>query len=134
MYEQFDTIVYPKNTKISKSYWNTFVSTVTFAWLRKSKEKSKEDDVPENFMPLTHQEMSNYCLDHYLLKYKEILCCGHIPEGFDIYSLSVGISFIYNSLCIEKICPTSDPPSRLRITNAEVARSDFKEVRDVLCS
>lgn len=129
MYHKIDAIAYPKSTKISKSYWNTFLSTVTFGILGKSKEKSKENEDIESFSPLGHQEMMDYCLERYLLKYKEMLCSGCIPEGFDIHSVSKDICSVYNSLCVEKICPISDPLSWLRVHDVQVAHTDFKEVR-----
>lgn len=130
MYHQIDTIAYPKSTKISKSTWkDKILSTVTLGFFGKSKEKSKENQDAEHFSPLSHQEMINYCLERYLLQYKEMLCSGCIPEGFNIDLLSKDISFVYNSLRTVKICPTTDPLSRLNITDVNFARTDFKKVR-----
>ena len=103
---------------------------MTFGFYGKSKEKDKDlpKEIPENFTPPDLQAMSTSCLMYYLLEYKEMLCSGSFLEEFNMHTLASDISFIYNSLCVETICSTTDPLSRINPSNKQVSRAEFKEV------
>lgn len=115
-YHKFDSIAYPQNTSLSKSFLKNmkehaygFLSAVSGGFFGK-KEKDDQQEIPENFKPMNHQDMSVYCLEHYLLKYKEMLSTGSF-SGFDVHTLAVDIAFIYNSLIVEYISATGDSTS-----------------------
>lgn len=103
---------------------------MTFGFYRKSKDKGKDspEEIPENFTPPNLQEMSTSCLMYYLLEYKEMLCSGSFPEGFNIHTVASSIQFIYTSLCVETICSTSEPLTRINPSNKQVSRAEFKKV------
>ena len=134
IYHQYDTIAYPQNTKLSltKSSWkNVLLTTFTLGYYGNSKDKDKDGQnvAPENFIPLVSQAKKVYCLDQYLLKYKEMLCSGNIPEGVDIHLIASDISFICKSILVEKICPINVPLSNLRVYQSNVSPTDFQNVR-----
>lgn len=128
-YHKFDTIAYPQSTKISKSFWKSaaygVLSVVTLGHYGKSKDK--EDDTQDSFTPLNHQDMSNFCLQHYLLRYEKMLCSGSFPDGVDIHTVARQISFIYHSLSSEYISHTDDPNSHPQ--RKTVDQRAFKEVK-----
>jgi hypothetical protein len=72
--------------------------------------KSKDpEEIPENFTPLNHQEMSEFCLEYYLVGIKEMLCSGSFPDGYDINRIAMEISFIYESLSVERVSSINNP-------------------------
>lgn len=133
-YHKYDSIAYPKNTKISKSVLKNvkehaygFLSFVS-GYFGRSKEKEAVEEVPENFTPLSHQQMSEFCLECYLLRIKEMLCSGSFPDGQDINTIALEISFIYNSLSTECVSVTTDPMNRVRPQDKAIDSADFKKV------
>ena len=138
-YHKYDSIAYPKNTKISKSILKNvkehaydLLSFVSGGFFKRSKEKGAAEEIPENFTPLSHQEMSEFCLECYLLRIKEMLCSGSFPDGQDINTIALEISFIYNSLSIECVSVTTDPINRVKPQDKPVDGADFKKVSHVL--
>ena len=134
-YHKYDSIAYPQNTKISKSILKNvkehaygFLSFVSGGLLGKSKEKGDQEEIPENFTPLNHQEMSEFCLECYLLRMKEMLCSGSFPDGQDVNTIALEISFICNSIRVECLSLTSDPITRVWPKDRQVDGTIFKKV------
>lgn len=106
-YHKYDSIAYPRSTKISKSFLNIkehakgFISFVSVGLIY------EKEDFPEGFTPLNAQQMSELCLECYLLRIKEMLCSGSFPNGQDINKIALEISFICKSVCTEHIILTS---------------------------
>ena len=78
-----------------------FLSAVSGGFFRK-KEKDDQPEIPENFKPMSHQDMSIYSLECYLRKYKDMLSSGSL-SGLDVHTLAMDIAFIYSSLLVEYI-------------------------------
>jgi hypothetical protein len=134
-YHKYDSIAYPKNTKISKSFAKSvkehaygFLSLVSGGYFGRGKEKGEAEEIPEDFAPLSHQEMSEFCLECYLLRVKEMLCSGSFPDGQDINSVALEIAFIFNSLSTECVSFSSDPTTRVRPQHRQVDGTNFKTV------
>jgi hypothetical protein len=134
-YHKYDSIAYPENTKISKSFAKSvkehaygILSFVSRGYFGRGKEKGDAEEIPENFAPLNHQEMSEFCLEHYLLKIKQMLCSGSFPDGQDINSVALEISFIFNSLRTEYVSFSTDSSSRVKPQEKHVDGFDFKKV------
>ena len=104
------------------------LSLVSRGYLGRSKEKEAAEEIPESFTPLNHQEMSEFCLECYLLRMKEMLCSGSFPDGQDINAIASEISFIYNSLCVEYVSMATDPTNRLKPYDRLVDGAEFKKV------
>ena len=122
VYHKYDTIVYPKTTKVSPTLRERFTAALMF-WKRSSNDE-------EEFIPLDLLKMNVLCLNFYLEKYKTLVCHGSFQEGHDIIGLVNEISHIFESL------------SRFRIHSgmammAQVPNlNDFREVRyvhDIVC-
>ena len=135
-YHRYDSIAYPKNTKISKSFLKNvkerafgLLSFVSGGYLGRSREKEATEEIPENFTPLSHQEMSEFCLKCYLFGIEDILCSGSFPAGQDISTIALEISFIYNSLSVECVSVATDPINRVKPEHKRVDGADFKKVR-----
>ena len=129
-YHKYDNIAYPSSTKISKSvkdYAKGFVSFMSGGLIFGKSTKDPEE-IPENFTPLGHQAMSEVCLDCYLMRIKEMLCSGSLPDGYDINSIAMEISFIYESLCVECVSSITDPITRVWSTEKKINASTFIKV------
>ena len=131
-YHRIDTIAYPKNTNLSKSFLKNMkehayglFSAVSGLFGRK--EKSSQDEIPESFKPMSQKEMSIFALEKYLLKYKEILSNGSFSE-FDIHSVAIDISFVFSSLCIEYVSSIGDSSNHAQ---AHERRVDYSAIKDV---
>ena len=132
-YHKIDNIAYPKNTNLSKSFLKNMkehaigiLSTLS-GGLFGGKDKDNKDEIPESFKPLNHQEMSIYSLECYLSRYKDMLCNGSF-SGFDIHTIALDISFIYNSLCAEHVSSIGDPINRVQAQEKKVDRLAIKGV------
>jgi len=97
-YHQYDTVAYPKKTKVTKTWTEKAKATVAgfLGWSQtlKSTENVKELELK----PLSSQEMRKYCLEAYLDGYKKMLSSGNFPQPFNIHKLVEDIRRIYNSL------------------------------------
>ena len=103
VYHQYDTVVYPKKTKISKSFLErvketgivgTIGGAIGSLFGRGSTQQgdaAKETD----FKPLLPQQMGELCLKAYLAEYKEKLCTGDFPS---MQSTAEDINHIFESL------------------------------------
>ena len=107
-YHKIDGIAYPQNTNLSKSFLKNmkeqaygFLSAVSGGFFGK-KEKDDQLEIPEDFKPMSHQDMSIYSLECYLWKYKDMLSSGSL-SGWDVHTLAMDIAFIYKSLLVEYI-------------------------------
>ena len=134
-YHKYDTIAYPQNTKISKSFAKSvkehaygILSFVSRGFFGKGKEKGDAEEIPEDFAPLNHQEMSEFCLESYLLRIKEMFCSGSFPDGQNVDAVASEISFIFSSLSIECISISTDPVNRITPQHRRVDSFDFKKV------
>ena len=100
-YHQYDTVVYPQKTKISKSFTEKFKETVgtiggAIGSLFGRSSTSQGDTTKEtDFKPLTLQKMSELCLQTYLAEYEEKLCSGDL---LSIQSTAEVINHIFESL------------------------------------
>jgi hypothetical protein len=148
-YHKYDNIAYPKSKKISKSVKEYTKDIVQVPGPTKSVKDyakgivsfmsgglffGKSKEIPESFTPLSHQEMSEFCLEYYLTKIKEMLCSGSLPDGYDINSIALEISFIYESLCVECVSLTTNPITRVWSDERRINASTFNVVnRCVYC-
>ena len=117
VYHQYDTVVYPKKTKISKSFLERVKETGIVGAIggaigslfgrgsTQQKDASKDTD----FKPLLPQEMGELCLKAYLAEYEEKLCTGDFPS---IPLTAEDINHIFESLYYQVIIyPNSYMPS-----------------------
>ena len=132
-YHKYDNIAYPSSTKISKSvkeyakdYAKGFVSFMSGGlFFGKSKDAEK---IQESFTPLGHQAMSEVCLECYLTRIKEMLCSGSLPDEYDINSIAMEISFIYESLCAECVSSIKDAITRVWSNEKRINAPIFNKV------
>ena len=99
IYHKYDTVVYPKKTQISKS-WTEKVADYASrfkGWLTRKKQTggSKEE---EEFVPLDFHDMSVFCFQSYLEKYKDIVCEGRFQQGTNIVEIVNSVAHVFNSL------------------------------------
>ena len=93
----------------------------------KNKDKGDPQDTPERFTPLNHQEMNEFCLECYLLRIKEMLCSGSFPDGYDINTIAVEISFIYESLLVDYVSLTyNHSPTEKQVNSAAFKKASHK--------
>jgi hypothetical protein len=104
-YHKYDNIAYPKNAKVSKSVKEYSAKDVVSVISRGL--------ISGSFPPLSHQAMSERCLECYLMRIKEMLCNGLFPDGYDINSIAMEISFIYESLCVEFLSVANNPITKV---------------------
>ena len=94
-YHQYDTLVYPKRTKASKSWSDIFKKPFT-GWIGQGSTSQEEANKVRNFKPLSQQETSEFCLKVYLSEYEEKLCSGDFSS---IPITAESITHIFDSLC-----------------------------------
>ena len=92
------------------------------------KEEPSKQDLPENFQPMTDQEMSAFGLQCYLEKFNKMLRCGLFSDGLDIPSVATEITFIYESLREVYISPTQQD----RVVVPTFKPMDHKELKHVI--
>jgi len=92
-YHQYDTVAYPKKTKVVTKTWR---ETLSGLLTRFGKSLKSAENV--ELKPLSSHEMRKYCLEVYLDGYKKMLVCGTFPQPFNICKLVDDIHHIYNSL------------------------------------
>ena len=128
-YHKIDTIAYPYNTNLSKSFLKNVKEQAYsfFSSFLGRREKSNQDEIPETFKPMSQKEMSIFALEKYLLKYKEILSNGSFSE-FDIHGVAMDISFIVDSMRVEYVSSIADPSNR---AVAQERRVDFSAIKGV---
>ena len=115
-YHKYDSIAYPKYKRKNKSLMERLYGNFYGNLYGTIREKRDEED----FVPLSHQEMSEFCLECYLLRIKEMLCSGSFPDGQDIYSIALDISFIFESFLVEYVSAIDDPIYRTRSLRRQV--------------
>ena len=102
-YHQYDTVVYPKKTKISKSFLERVKETGLVSaiggkitgWFGRSSTPQGDAAKDTDFKPLPPQQMGDLCLKAYLADYEEKLCTGDFPS---IQSTAEDIKHIFESL------------------------------------
>ena len=102
-YHQYDTVVYPKKTKISKSFLESVKETGIVSaiggkisgWLGRSSTQQGDAAKEMDFKPLLPQQMGELCLKAYLAEYEEKLCSG---DFFSIPLTVESINHIFESL------------------------------------
>jgi len=90
-HHQYDTVVYPKDLKPSKP------------WYEKTKEKTKSFfgmDVSkgEDVKPLSTFDMGKLCLHTYLEGYRQKLCSGSFPQEANLQTIVQEICHIFKCL------------------------------------
>ena len=94
-YHQYDTVVYPKDIKTSKSLYarakEKFKAWVGFG----SDSKSQEE---EDITILSPFEMARLCLPVYLDRYKQMLCLGSFTQQANIQMTVEEICHVFNLL------------------------------------
>ena len=103
VYHQYDTVVYPKKTKISKSFLERVKETRIVGAIGGTigsffgRGSTQQGDAPKDrdFKPLLPQDMGELCLKAYLAEYEEKLCTGDFPS---IQSTAEDINHIFESL------------------------------------
>ena len=101
-------MVYPKKTKISKSFLERVKETGIVGAIGGAigslfgRGSTQQEDAPKDtdFKPLLPQEMGELCLKAYLAEYKEKLCTGDFPS---IQSTAENINHIFESLYYQVI-------------------------------
>ena len=99
-YHKYDTIVYPMKTQVSKS-WSEKVSDKVsdfvsrYVFRKKQSHDSKEE---EELIPMGFYDMSVFCLQCYLGKYKDMVCEGRFQQGTDITLDANRVAHIFYSL------------------------------------
>ena len=92
-------VVYPKKTKISKSFLERVKETGIVGAIGSlfGRGSTQQGDAPKetDFKPLLPQQTGELCLKAYLAEYKEKLCTGDFPS---IQSTAEDINQIYESL------------------------------------
>ena len=124
-YHKYDNIAYPSRKSVQK-YAKGIASFMSRGLFFGKSEVPEE--IPEHFTPLGHQEMSEVCLECYLMRIKEMLCNGSLPNEYDINSIAMEISFIYESLCVECVSSINQPIIRVWSTEKHINASTFIRV------
>ena len=96
-YHQYDTVVYPKNIKTSKSLYKIAKETAKsvgamFGFGSSSQPQEGED------IPLSPFEMGKLCLQVYLEGYKQMLCSGGFTQQANLQTIVEEICHIFNLL------------------------------------
>lgn len=117
-YHKYDTIVYPRGTSISKSFYANFQekglvmaigkkigsvidsagSAISSLFKSKKSYTIKEEEDHANFVPLDIASASKFCLQVYLEPVKMKLCEGKIQKGDCVYTMAHGAAHIFNSM------------------------------------
>ena len=92
-YHKYDSIVYPKKTRVSRSWRERLTSTLSglFGW-----KKAHNGD--EEFIPLTFLEMSKVCLNIYLGNYRSMICDGNFQHDLNLVQVSNNITCVFSCL------------------------------------
>ena len=100
-YHQYDTAVYPKNIKASKSFYKIAKETVgaMFGFGSNSQPQQEED-----INLLSSFEMGKLCLQVYLEGYKQMLCSGGFPQQANLQTIVEEICHIFNLLYYPITC------------------------------
>ena len=94
-YHQYDTVVYPKYIKTSKSFYKRAKETVGAMLGFGSSSQSHEE---EDITLLSPYEMGKLCLQVYLEGYKKMLCSGGFPQQANLQTIVEEICHIFNLL------------------------------------
>ena len=91
-YHQYDTVVYPKNIKTSKSFYEIAKEKAkTFFWWSSDSQSQEKEDITI----LSPFEMGKLCLYVYLDGYKQMLCSGSFPQQANIQMIVQEICKIF---------------------------------------
>ena len=99
VYHKYDTVVYPKKTQISKTLYEKlagYASRVKGWFTRKKQTGGSKDE--EEFVPMGFFDMSVFCFQSYLEKYKTIVCEGNFQQGTNIIEIVDSTAYIFDSL------------------------------------
>ena len=97
-YHQYDTVVYPKDVKSPKSWYERTKEKAKSFFGIGSGSKSADDSKEEDLKILNSFEMGKLCLQVYLHEYKEMLRSGSFPKQANLQSITEEICHIYNLL------------------------------------
>ena len=89
-YHKYDTIIYPKKTKSWAEKFSDW-----FSFLKKQSGDSKDE---EEFITMEFYDMSKFCLQSYLGKYKDMVCEGRFQQGTNIVLDADRVAYIFLSL------------------------------------
>ena len=97
-YHQYDTAVYPKYNKTSKSFLEVAKETAKsvgamFGFVSNSQPQAEED-----ITLLSSFEIGKLCLEVYLERYKQMLCSGEFPRHANLQTIVEEICHIFNLL------------------------------------
>jgi hypothetical protein len=120
-YHKYDMIVYPKKTQVSKSVLKKLSTKF------KGGAKTSGSNEEEEFVPMSISEMSVFCLQSYLNKYKVIVCEGNFQQGSNVIQLVDNIMNVFNSLASFSI----RVPTLLYWRTVAVEVSDMNGYREV---
>ena len=125
-YHKYDTIAYPKDTKLPRSvaaYLLDHAPRFVTKFFQRNKEKEGgQEEGPGGFTPMTPLEMCMYSLDCYLTHFRDMLCTeSYGGNDFNIREVATKISFIYNSLLKQRICPMENQISSMDFQIDEAA-------------
>lgn len=94
-YHHYDTVVYPKDVKPPKSWYERTKEKAKSFFGFGSGSKSPEE---EDLRILSPFEMGKLCLQVYLEGYKQMLCSGSFPQQAKLKSIVEEICHIFNLL------------------------------------
>ena len=94
-YHQYDTVVYPKDIKTSKSLYEKAKDRFK-AWVGIGSDSQSQEE--EGVTILSPFEMGKLCLHVYLERYKQMLCSGSFPQQANIQMTVEEICHVFNLL------------------------------------
>ena len=97
-YHQYDTVVYPKHTKTSKSLYKRAKETAKSVGAMFGFGSSSQPQEEEGISLLSPFEMRKLCLQVYLEGYKEMLCSSSFPKQANLQTIVEDVCHIFNLL------------------------------------
>ena len=94
-YHQYDTVVYPKDMKTSKSLFEKAKEKVK-AWVGFGSDSQSQEE--EGITILSPFEMGKLSLHVYLDRYKQMLCSGSFPQQANIQMIVEEICHVFYRL------------------------------------
>ena len=97
-YHQYDTVVYPKDVKSPKSWYERTKEKAKSFFGFGSGSKSPDEYKEENLRIFSPFEMGKLCLQVYLEGCKQMLCSGSFPQPANLQTIVEEICHIFNLL------------------------------------
>ena len=97
-YHQYDTVVYPKHIKTSKSLYKWAKETAKSVGAMLGFGSSSQPQEEEGISLLSSFEMGKLCLQVYLEGYKEMLCSSSFPKQANLQTIVEEVCHIFNLL------------------------------------